>query len=90
MKQEIQLTVDDYHKITRLVGKAIDGGLIKPSQGRTLTMDIEFACKEFNLDLDMLLKFDATFYHDISGIHRNINRETKEFKNCFVPRSARQ
>jgi hypothetical protein len=52
-------------------------------------MDIEHACLQFNLDLDLLLKFDGTFYHDVAGIYNNINRKTKEFKNCFVPRSAR-
>ena len=78
-----------YHKITRLVGKAIDTGIIHPSKGRILSMDIEFTHEALNLDLDLLLKFDGTFYHDISGIYRNINRETKQFKNCFVPRSAR-
>ena len=53
-------------------------------------MDLEIATKEFNLDLDKLLNApDLDFSHDISGIQNNINRETKEFENEFLPRYAR-
>ena len=89
MENEITLTNDDYQKILRIAGKAIDVGLIQPSKGLTLQIDIEHACKQFNLDLDLLLKFDGTFFHDIPGILKHIDRKTKKFKGCFVPRSAR-
>ena len=56
----------------------------------SLLMDLQLATKEFNLDLDKLLNApDLDFSHDISGIQRNLNRETKEFENEFLPRYSR-
>lgn len=79
----------DHDKIGHICIKAIAKGLIHPKRRGTLFIDIECAHKEFNLDLDKLLKFDDfNFAHDVIEIQRHINRETKKFKNCFVPRSA--
>lgn len=53
----------------------------------TLLMDLEFAFKEFNLRLAELLNTDdLNFAHDITGIQQNLNRETEEMENCFLPR----
>jgi len=49
----------------------------------TLCMDLHFS----RVRLDRLLESDdATFVHDIVGINNNMNRETKQLDNCFVPR----
>lgn len=56
----------------------------------SLIMDIEAAHKQFNLRLDDLLAADdVNFLHDIVGIQRNINRETKVIENHFLPRYVR-
>lgn len=41
------------------------------------------------LDLDKLLNAENfTFNHDVAGIRNNLNRETGELDNFFVPRCA--
>ena len=53
----------------------------------SLIMDLECANREFNLRLEEFLDADNfNFAHDISGIQNNINRQTKQFENCFLPR----
>lgn len=53
----------------------------------SLKMDLELAEKTFNLRLsELLIADDMNFSHDIVGIQNNINRETKEFENFFLPR----
>ena len=40
-----------------------------------------------NLDLDALYDAnDGDFAHDIMGIHKNLNKTTKQLMNFFVPR----
>lgn len=57
----------------------------------SMFMDLNVARKEFNMDLDQLLNFDSfNFIHDVLGIARNINRNTKRIKNCFLPRCAKE
>ncbi len=55
----------------------------------TMFMDVQAAHATCPLKLSELLdspKMD--FAHDIFGIARNINRETGEIENCFLPRYA--
>ena len=53
----------------------------------SLIMDLECADNEFNLRLEEFVNADNfNFSHDICGIQNNLNRKTKEFENCFVPR----
>lgn len=56
-----------------------------------LEMDITAAHIANPLTLEKLLHADDfNFLHDVSGIHRHIDRETGEMNNCFRPRfSAR-
>lgn len=54
----------------------------------SLLMDMEEAHKQFDLRLEDLLNADdLNFAHDIIGIQKHINRETKDF-NFFLPRFA--
>lgn len=56
----------------------------------SLIMDLECANEEFNLRLEEFLNADNfNFAHDIVGIQNNINRQTKEFENCFLPRFSK-
>lgn len=42
------------------------------------------------MDWEKLLRFPpAAFRHDIQGISRNLNRQTGELENFFIPRAAR-
>lgn len=57
-----------------------------------LVMDLEAthasACP---LDLDALLVAnDPDFCHDILGINRHLDRETRQLGDCFLPRFARK
>lgn len=55
-------------------------------------MDLEYCNEEdIALDFEKLMKFDdQNFGHDIGGIQRHFNRETKKLEDCFVPRCAYQ
>lgn len=55
----------------------------------SLMMDLKCANEEFHLRLDEFLEADDfNFSHDISGIQHHIDRNTKTFQDCFVPRFA--
>lgn len=63
--------------------------LIEMDDRLSLMMDLDVANKQFNLRLTELLEADNfNFTHDILGIQNNIDRKTKTFINCFVPRFA--
>ncbi len=80
----------DITVISDITTRAIDNGLNLHKDRMSLLMDIECAHDECNLRLDELLgapEFD--FAHDVLGIQRHMNRETKKLKDCFSPRYAR-
>ena len=53
----------------------------------TLYMDLEVADDIFHLRFDDLLNSDnGNFAHDVCGIQRHIDRQTKTILDCFVPR----
>lgn len=55
----------------------------------SLVMDLEYADQEFGLRLEELLNADdLNFTHDVCGIQRHLNRQTKKMEDCFVPRFA--
>ena len=51
-----------------------------------LTMTHENGCPLRLFDL--LKADDFNFAHDIGGINRNLNHETYQLDNCFIPRFA--
>ena len=54
-----------------------------------LMMDLEYAHEDSPLDFEKILGFDdGDFAHDIFGIYRNFNRETKTVDNFFLPRCS--
>ena len=58
----------------------------------SLRMDIE-ACHSNGNNLRLELLADAEthdFMHDVWGIMRNINRQTGELENCFLPRYSQR
>lgn len=55
----------------------------------TAVMDIEFAHLDCPLYLQRLLDADdGNFGHDVFGIRKHMNRETKKMEDCFLPRFA--
>jgi len=52
-------------------------------------MDVEYADADCPMDLQKLLDFpDSDFFHDMAGINRHFNRETKKLEDSFVPRCS--
>ena len=52
-------------------------------------MDVETVHLTIGLDLERLLAADdGNFGHDLSGIAKHLNRETKQLEDCFSPRYA--
>ena len=52
-------------------------------------MDLEAAHDEHPLRLgELLVADDGNFCHDVFGIRRHLNRETKKMEDCFLPRFA--
>jgi Family of unknown function (DUF6874) len=73
----------------RALGMAIAQGI--RIDKLTMVMDIKFAHKDCPLDLRALASApDAEFAHDVFGIRRHLNRETKKIEHCFMPRYAAQ
>lgn len=57
----------------------------------SLLMDLQVAHSVCPLNLNGLLEASkADFLHDICGIVHNLNRDTGELENCFVPRYAQR
>lgn len=55
----------------------------------SLIMDLDCVSARFTLRLcDLLNASDFDFTHDILGIQKNLNRETLDFENHFMPRFA--
>jgi len=77
---------ENFKKIAEIAKRAEEMNLLMFDRF-SLIMDLECAMERFNLRLDEFVKADNfNFAHDITGIQNNINRQTKEFKNCFLPR----
>lgn len=77
---------ENFLKIAKIAERADEKGLLMFDR-MSLIMDLEVATEKFNLRLDEFLNADNfNFSHDIYGIQNNINRQTKEFENCFLPR----
>ncbi len=81
----------------QLIGKIVDRALKSFTElnyggsRMDLNMDITAThCNGTPLDLEKFLQFDEfNFAHDLFGIINNINRETGELDNCFLPRCSK-
>lgn len=75
-------------KIGQIIDRAEDMKL--RFDRHTLFMDLRYVDDKMGLKLDEFLSADETnFVHDIYGIQKNFNRETKEMDNFFLPRFAK-
>lgn len=81
---------EDYSKIVDIAKRADKEGLLVFDRF-SLIMDLQVVHNTIGLRLDDLLNADNfNFAHDIIGIQNNMNRETKELENCFLPRYKRR
>ncbi len=57
----------------------------------SLIMDIECVDRIHNLDLDRMLDDLDSWHvaHDVFGIHKYLDRETKQLTDCWTPRFGR-
>lgn len=79
---------EDMIIIDKIVERALSIGVKR--RGMDLEMDICAAHENCPLKLEELLAADNfNFLHDIYGIINNLNRETGELENCFLPRYAK-
>jgi len=77
---------EKFEKYVEIAKRAEKMGLLAFDR-MSLIMDLQHTDDEFNLRLDDLLNADDfNFAHDIVGIQRNFNRESKVMDNLFVPR----
>ena len=80
-----KLTLDEHAKIGEIAKRAKYLNLEHDIQSDIVVCHI----KNHKLDLDALLTADEyTFVHDVCGITKNLNRNTGEVENLFVPRTA--
>jgi len=80
-------TNEDLDLIRDIAKRAVD---LEPDLDySTIEMDITAAHTANPLKLDELLHTDSmNFAHDVFGINQNINRDSGEMNNCFLPRYA--
>lgn len=87
--EKIEKKRNEMKIISKIVERADNLNLLYDDR-TSLMMDLDVANKKFDLRLNELLEADEfNFSHDICGIQNNIDRTTKTFMNCFVPRFAR-
>ena len=56
----------------------------------SLFMDIDFTNQLHPMDLQRWFESDdGNFMHDVCGIHRHFDRESKQLTDCFMPRFTR-
>lgn len=84
-----KMTRSDCENIMEIIDRVKELRLTTDRFG--MMMDLEFCNDDIPLDFEKLRSFgDADFTHDIIGIYRNFNRETKKLDNCFLPRCAKE
>lgn len=76
-----------------IIDKVVTRARQKSPSLERLELEMDITATHLNgceLDLEKLLNFDDfNFWHDISGIRHNIDRNTGTLSNCFLPRCAR-
>jgi len=81
-------TKEDLDVIDKIIERANKLGVMLNKMG--LLMDISATHEKCPLKLQELLEADNfNFMHDVIGIINNINRDTGELENCFLPRFAK-
>jgi len=89
MNGEIEMTKKESFDLIVAIAKRAEKMGLMMFDRMSLIMDLKLAVEEFELRLvEFLNADDFNFTHDITGIQNNLNRQTKEMENFFVPRFA--
>jgi hypothetical protein len=86
---KINTTAEESDIIIKIVDRVERLKLLSAYQRTRLDfiMDLEVVHSIHGLDLERLLKSDNfSFVHDVCGIANNLDRETGDLLNCFLPR----
>lgn len=79
-------TKQELETILKIITRADAEGLLMFNR-QSLMMDLRHVNEASPLKLEELYKSDdVNFTHDIVGIQKNFNRETKQLENFFTPR----
>lgn len=82
-------TKEEYQVISKIANRAIGKRINLHNDRLSLLMDIENTHETIPLRLsDLLHADDFNFAHDVIGIQQNLNRDTKQMDNFFLPRFA--
>jgi len=85
----IKTEAEDMRVIGVIVRRARESGIERDYLD--LIMDLQVAHNTCPLDLAGFVNAkDTDFFHDVWGIINNLNRQTGELENCFIPRFARR
>lgn len=83
------MTKDEKMMIMQIAERADEKGLLMFDR-LSLIMDIEAVHAEIGLRLsDFLNADDENFAHDVVGIQRHIDRQSKKLTDFFLPRFAK-
>ncbi len=88
----LSATSEEKDIIAKIAKRAINMMTKNKAHYDLLSMNMDLCATHLNgtsIDFKKLEGFDDfNFAHDIYGIVTNLNRETGELENCFLPRSA--
>ncbi len=82
-------TKQDFETISAIANRAdlLFKAAFCPRPMLEIMMDLEAVHDSVGLRLDELLDADDfNFAHDVVGIAKHLNRETKQLEDCFLPR----
>ena len=89
----ISISHADMQFISRIASRAFDLAqqFDAPRDMSGMMLDLIYGHACCPIDLQALLDADdSNFAHDVFGIERHINRQTRQIEGCFVPRFARR
>lgn len=83
-------TKEEYELFKQIADREVKEGICYSTDRMSILMDIEAAHATYPLKLKELLNAPVVdFAHDIYGIAANLNRNTGELENYFIPRYAK-
>ena len=82
--------IDDYKKAKVVIEKAIKEKFFSPSDFQALQMDLVAThISGCPLDFQKMSEGEmGDILHDLVGINKNLDRDSGELLNCFLPRFA--
>lgn len=80
----------NYELLSNIADRWLSMGFVNDDK-LSVFMDLEAVNEIVELDLEALFKANAfNFAHDMGGIYKHFNRQTKQLEDGFTPRHAKQ